>query len=229
MGAAPDAAAALRLIQQSAGQDQGATAAAVLAATYPAGGERSPAYSAQWPFCARLTPHVRALWLSGAAPKIAAMGFLLNQSAIYLDGIADYPGALVLAEAWFDLARARLPPEHLAATLNNLSAERNLQGPGAAAARLFVISLRILRAVLPSGDARIAYGALNTGAAWLQSGAAGTAEPLLREALEIREAVFAAQPQHPDRRAAAQWLIACLLVRAGQNRRGASDGGAALV
>lgn len=61
---------------------------------------------------------------------------------------------------------------------------------------------------------------MNTGSTWLKSRRPDLAEPLLREALEILEAVFAAQPLHPRRRDAAAWLIACLLVRAraGVNR-----------
>jgi tetratricopeptide (TPR) repeat protein len=114
----------------------------------------------------------------------------------------------------------RGPSDAVARALNNLAGVRDLQGRGAAAARLYAASLKIWRAILPPGDARLAYGALNTGAMMLESGVADRAEPLLREALEIREAAFAAQPQHPDRRLAADWLISCLLRRAqaGENR-----------
>ena len=74
--------------------------------------------------------------------------------------------------------------------------------------------------MLPPGDVRLAYGLKNTGATSLQTGRADLAEPLLREALELRQAVFAGQPMHPDTRDAAGWLISCLLRRAaeGQNR-----------
>ncbi|QIE54703.1 tetratricopeptide repeat protein [Pikeienuella piscinae] len=108
----------------------------------------------------------------------------------------------------------------VALALNNLGGVRSAQGRGRAAARLYGAALAIWRAVLPASDARLAHGALNSGAMWLMGGAAEKAEPLLREALEIREAAFAAQPQHPDRRDAADWLIACLLTRAraGVNR-----------
>ena len=302
-------AAVLRLMQQASGRDQGTAAAGLLAAVYP-GGDRV-GHSAQWPLCARLTPHVRALWDSGEAPKIEAMEFLLNQSAVYLDKIADYAGGLNLAGASLALKRKRLPPDHrdiavglatlgiaygrvgrlteaeaklaeavaldeahrpasadlagsydlhgstlldlaragraevlpqaarryqqalalwrrlagrqsdaAAHLLNNLGTVRDAQGRIAAAARLYRASLTIMRAILSPDDARLAYGALNTGAAMLTSGAADCAEPLLREALEIREAAFAAQPQHPERRNAAGWLISCLLRRAqaGENR-----------
>ena len=91
---------------------------------------------------------------------------------------------------------------------------------GAAAARLFGASLAIWRAVLPPGDARLGYALLNTGAEWLKSGLADRAEDLLEQALELWRAVYVEQPQHPDIRDAAEWLILCYLVRAraGENR-----------
>lgn len=75
--------------------------------------------------------------------------------------------------------------------------------------------------MLPAGDARLAYGALNTGVNLLEAGAADRAEPLLQEALEIRRAAFVAEPDHPELRIAAGWLISCLLVRAAaaENRK----------
>ena len=116
------------------------------------------------------------------------------------------------------LAGRRSDP--VATALNNLGLVRAAQGRGAAAARLYAASLSIWRAVLAPDDARLAYGAMNAGAAWLESGAADRAEALLREALEIREKALAAQPRHPERVLAADWLIACLMVRAraGENR-----------
>lgn len=104
--------------------------------------------------------------------------------------------------------------EPVARALNNLGLVRVAQGRGRAAARLVGAALTISRAVLQPGDERLAYSVMNSGSAWLRAGAAGIAEPLLREALETREAVFAAQPQHPERRATAEWLIVCLLTRA---------------
>ena len=64
------------------------------------------------------------------------------------------------------------------------------------------------------------YGLMNTGAMWLKAGRADLAEPLLREALALWQGVYAGQPQHPDTRDAADWLILCLLRRAaaGENR-----------
>ncbi|MGV6846969.1 MAG: hypothetical protein ACWA5A_01190 [Marinibacterium sp.] len=43
----------------------------------------------------------------------------------------------------------------------------------------------------------------------------------MKEALELREAVHADRPDHPDRRNAADWLISALLVnaRAGDDAR----------
>lgn len=59
-------AAAVRALQGQAGRRDAVAqqAAAVLAAAYP-GGAQSPAYTENWPACARLTPHVLALHGSG--------------------------------------------------------------------------------------------------------------------------------------------------------------------
>lgn len=77
-------AAALRQMQGAGAAAEARAAVALLAAVYPGGGERNPAFSPQWRLCARLTPHVRALWATGAAPEGEATYYLLNQSAIYL-------------------------------------------------------------------------------------------------------------------------------------------------
>lgn len=101
-----------------------------------------------------------------------------------------------------------------AQVLNNLAFVRNLQGRTAAAARLSQAGLAIDRKVLDPGDARLGYSLMNTGAYWLVSGSVHRAEPLLREALELWQKVFTAQPQHPETRNAADWLISCLFVLA---------------
>jgi len=276
---------------------------ALLVAVYPEGA-RGGGYSENWPLCARLTPHVRAIWASGAAPNTAAMEHLLNASGICLNAIADYPGAVELSAAMLTRTEARLPEsdrevalalanhgdslrrtgdlvgarelleravalnaahrpgsadladchdllggvlldqgrlgqdgaivlalrqyqqalllhrrlsgraEPVARALNNLGAVRDAQGRRAAAARLYGASVRIVRAVLPPGDVQLGYGLLNTGAAWLEAGRADLAEPRLQEALDLWQLVYAGQPQHPATRAAAGWLISCLLRRA---------------
>jgi tetratricopeptide (TPR) repeat protein len=299
-------AAALRHLQQD-GKD-GATAkaaAALLAAVYPGGTARNVNNSAEWPLCARLTPHVRALWASGAAPETEAVDYLFNQAAIYLDKIADYSGGLDMVRASFTLIKKRLPEEHrnmalglgtlgvalmrageldeaeehlaravkldeahrpdtvrlanrydqhgavfgklaqagdatalpralkrhqqalalfrqlsgrtsddTAQALNNLALVRARQGRTAAAARLSQAALAIRREALDPGDARLGTSLVNTGSYWLKSGSVHRAEALLREALELRQKVFAEQPQHPETRNAASWLISCLLVLA---------------
>ncbi|WP_101069249.1 tetratricopeptide repeat protein [Roseovarius salinarum] len=280
---------------------QPARATALLAAVYPYDVQDST----NWPLCRRLTPHVLALWDTGEAPRGAALDFLLNQAAVFLNALADYAGGLALAEAGAELAESLHGADHpkyavarhnlamhrleagdrpgamadmraavklheahrpgsaalaesydqlghilhamaragegdhlpeaikvtqrglalqrrlhgrwvapVAASLNNLAGVRHTQGRGAAAARLYEASLRINRQVLPPGDARIAFGAMNTGSKWLEAGRADRAEPLLREALEKLRAAFVAEPDHPDLRNAASWLISYLLVRA---------------
>ena len=109
--------------------------------------------------------------------------------------------------------------DDVARSLNNLAGVRDRMGQGAAALRLLRASLNIRRRVLPPGDARLGTALMNTGALWLKAGRADAAEPLLAEALALHEAVYA-RVDHPERRAAAGWLITCLLVRAerGENR-----------
>ena len=76
--------------------------------------------------------------------------------------------------------------------------------------------------MLPEGDARLAYGAMNVGASWLEAGRADLAEPRLREALEIWRAAYVAEPEHEDLRDAAGWLTCCLLVRAAAGEEAAA-------
>lgn len=114
--------------------------------------------------------------------------------------------------------------EPVAEALNNLGVVREVQARARSAARLSGAALTIWRATLPAGDARLAHSAMTSGARCLEAGEAEQAEPLLREALEIHETVFAAQPQHPERQNAADWLISCLLTRAGAGvNRGARE------
>ena len=298
-------AAALRHLQAERGDaDTAKPAAALLSAVYP-GGSRGVHLSENWPLCARLTPHVRALWASGAAPETEAMDYLFNQAAIYLGKIADFPGGVEMARASLVLKQKRLPEAHrdiavgfdnlgialmragevkeselhlaravelhethrpdsmdlagsydlhgrvmyeqalagdaaalirslrrqqqalalcrrlaahdseeTARMLNNLAVVRDRQGRTAAAARLSAAALAIHRRVLDPGDANLGHSLMNTGSYWLKSGAATEAEPLLREALQLWQTVFAAQPQHPDTRGVADWLISCLLTLA---------------
>ena len=299
------AAAALRHAQLARGDaETGKAAAALLAAVYP-GGRDGPNFLTILNACARLTPHVQALWISGAVPKTAAMPFLCNQAAVYLERIADFTGNLEMARASLTLKKMLLPQEHhdvalgfgvlglalmragkleeaevhlaravdlnerhrpdstalakryeehgfvlgklaqagnakaldravkrhqqalvlfrrlagrynedTAQTLNNLALMRDLQRRPAAAARLYEAALAIHRGILEPGDFRLGGTMINTGATWLQSGAAARAKPLLCEALELLQTVFAAQPQHPDTRLAAGWMISCLLTLA---------------
>lgn len=105
-------AAALRALQAQAGRrdDAARQAAAVLAAAYPFDSD----FSEHWPACARLTPHVLALfraWPLAEAERLesAAADYLFNQASIFLREMAEVGPALALAEAALDLKRARLP------------------------------------------------------------------------------------------------------------------------
>jgi tetratricopeptide (TPR) repeat protein len=133
-------AAALRALQAEDGAAR--TATALLAAVYP----YHPDVSSEFPLCRRLTPHVRALWATGAAPREAALGLLLNQAGGFLNAIADYRGGLALAEARAELAPALDGTDHpnYATARHNLATHRLDAGdrPGAAAEMRAVVDLR---------------------------------------------------------------------------------------
>lgn len=79
----------------------------------------------QWPLCARLIIHVALLDKyaprAGAAGK--ALGFLLNQSGIYLAARGDRLGALAIMQKCVELMRQARPdsPLDIAITINNLA------------------------------------------------------------------------------------------------------------
>jgi tetratricopeptide (TPR) repeat protein len=117
-------AAALRAMQGDALLN--GAAAALLAAVYPYDSD----HSGNWPACRRLTPHLRALWGSGDAPKIAAMDFLLNQASVFLDRIGDVQGDLELARASLSLTEARLPEEDRAIAVGHANLGGSLYRSG---------------------------------------------------------------------------------------------------
>jgi len=94
-----------------AGDGAARAAAALLKTVYP-GGARHPSHSPNWPDCARLTPHVRALYDTGHMPATAAMDTLLNHAGIFLEAMADYATYVEFAQAALDLKKMRLPPDH---------------------------------------------------------------------------------------------------------------------
>lgn len=109
-------AASVRALPARAGRRDAAAraAAAVLAASYPGGAKKSPAFTENWPACARLTPHVLALhrvWplAEGDLLTSPAADYLFNQGSIYLQQMAEPAPALALAEASLRLKLARLP------------------------------------------------------------------------------------------------------------------------
>ncbi|MCB1382101.1 MAG: tetratricopeptide repeat protein [Notoacmeibacter sp.] len=85
-------------------------AAALVAAGYPGGGAKSPQYHANWPRCARLTPHVSAL--AAHPPATAAMHYLFNQASIYLGEQRRDAEARRFAWASLKLTKARLSADH---------------------------------------------------------------------------------------------------------------------
>lgn len=95
---------ALRMIQGEV--SEAAVAAALLTAVYPG---QAVVESRNWPLCARLTPHVRAIWATRDVPQTDAMDALLNQSSLYLLAIAEYLGAAEMSEARLARVEVRLP------------------------------------------------------------------------------------------------------------------------
>lgn len=117
-------AAALRALQGENGL--GEMAAGLLATVYP----NPVSVSANWPTCRRLTPHVRALWATGAAPAIAHMDFLLNQAAIFLGTTGDFAGGADLARASLDQKTARLPEGDRAVAVGHANLGKRLLALG---------------------------------------------------------------------------------------------------
>ncbi|SNR55996.1 tetratricopeptide repeat protein [Puniceibacterium sediminis] len=91
-------------------------AAAVLATIYP----KPPSVVKNWPHCRALTPHVQALWLAAGdnwngpwgQPGWADMGYVLNQTAIFLSRQEDHTGSIALYRASLQLVESRLGEEH---------------------------------------------------------------------------------------------------------------------
>jgi tetratricopeptide (TPR) repeat protein len=97
--------------------------------------------------------------------------------------------------------------------LNNLGAVHIANGRGGAAAVLWRTALAVRRKVLPPTDADIGQACNNLGEILLQRGQIYEAEPLLLEALQIREAAYSANPQHPNTLKAAHDLVHVYLVK----------------
>lgn len=101
----------------------------------------------------------------------------------------------------------------VATHLNNLGALRDVQSRGAAAIRLFQMSLKIRREVLAPDDLSLAGNLHNIAARMLQTPDWRDSERLLDEALKTLEGAFAAYPQHPERINTEKFLAIVALMR----------------
>ncbi len=137
---------------------------------------------------------------------------------------AQAAGKAAAAADWFRRAARRIQRALLldrrrgdrravARDLNNLSTLRAAQGRRAAGIRLARMTLHIRREVLAPGDTRLADSLHNLAAGLLETSDCREAEPLLDEALAIREGAFAAYPRHPDLVDTATGLATAALMR----------------
>ncbi len=186
-------AAALR-----AGQGPEAAQAAVelLAAVYPYDSD----HSGNWPLCARLTPHLRALHATGQAPGVAAMDYLLNQGAIYLSQIGDHDGELVLAEASLTMTSARLPEtdRDIAVAFAKLGMAYFRQGRVAEAITALRKAVALNRAHYPeTSDLADSLDLLGFVLAKVEDGGH---KPHLQEAVNLRQEALLLYRRHAGRR-----------------------------
>ena len=161
-------------------------AVGLLAAMYPGDGVLE---SGNWSKCARLTPHVRAIWATGAAPQSDAMDALLNQSAVYLRKIADYQGAAEMSAAM--LVRAEALPgadRRVAVAIGNHGASLRRLGDLAGATALMERALA-LNAEHRPGSADQASSHDQLGMVLLDRGRAGQATAIVPAARQYQQSL----------------------------------------
>ena len=111
------------------------------------------------------------------------------------------------------LDRRRGDRRAVAKDLNNLGSLRVAQGRRAAAIRLGQMAVKIHREVLAADDTDLAIYLHNLAARLMPTPDWRDAEPLLDEALAIREDACAAYPRHPSRVGTADFLATAALMR----------------
>jgi len=175
-----------------------AAAAAVLAAQYP-GGADGVAHSKNWPQCRLLTPHVRALWESGAAPKTRAMDYLLNQAGMFLSKQGDIFGAIGLYRGGLTLIEARLGEEarDVPVALGNLAQQLVKVGAGREARAMIDRAVALDEAHRPETE-DLAASYMQAALILTQLGAEGevgafeSAAARIQQAMTIRTKLFGA-------------------------------------
>lgn len=124
-------------VERKTGFAKARAAAAILAAQFPT----KASLVMNWPVCRNLLPHVQALWATAEPlwrdrwdrPDWAAMGYLLNQSGLFLSKQLDLSGAIALKCSALEMTEARLGEDHRAVpvALGNPGAEHgNDRGVG---------------------------------------------------------------------------------------------------
>lgn len=114
-------------VERKTGLAKARAAAAILAAQFP----KKASLVMNWPVCRNLLPHVQALWATAEPlwrdrwdrPDWAAMGYLLNQSGLFLSKQMDLSGAIALKCSALEMTEARLGEDHRAVpvALGNLA------------------------------------------------------------------------------------------------------------
>ncbi len=161
----------------------------------PVGGKGDPsADPSVWPLCATLTPHAIALakhMNPGPGKPGEDLGYLLNQSAAYLNARGDFDGAIDLLRRRVDLSERiyKDRPEKQAIALSNLAGMLKEREEGwNEAEEYYKRALAIEEKVLESDDSSLAITFSNFGGLkWRQKDFIGAAE-LTERAADIWKA-----------------------------------------
>lgn len=154
-----------------------------------------------WPLCARLAPQAKALQglAPGPGPVGEALGYVLNQAAVYLDARGDVGGAIALLRRRVALGEVvhTNNPEKIANALDNLAgrlAERDETWDDAEAA--FARAYEIKAAVLDPADPSLAVTLSNWGAIPWRLGNFAKAVERIGQAAEIFKAAHGEVSTH---------------------------------
>lgn len=155
----------------------------------------------------------RAVWFSNHGSALKDLGRRALAAGRGPEAAALFRRAARRHHQALLLDRRRGDRRKIATRLNNLGTLRQAQGRRGAAIRLGRMVLRIRREVLAPDDPLLAHSLHNLAARLLQTPDWREAEPLLDQALEVREDAFAAYPRHPARIDTATFLAQAALMR----------------
>jgi tetratricopeptide (TPR) repeat protein len=142
---------------------------------------------------------------SGQTTETAHMLANLAAMAIHTGGDAD--SVLPLLEEALAIRKRLLPPEHpdIADALKNLGILARLLDRHERAAECLIEALELQQRLLPADDPELPQTMMLAGSALTHSGRPAEAEPMLREALQKREAL---QQRYASGDRAAAWVLA---------------------